>query len=99
MLSDIYSLGIPDCDNMLMLLAASEEVPGKYRKIVTSLMMKGFSGSLAFFFFFFKFLIDMAKEAGTIVTGGQSVRNPWPIIGGVAMCVRDEQRFIRYNFS
>lgn len=80
-LSDIYSLGIPDCDNMLMLLAASEEVPGKYRKIVTSLMMKGFS--------------DMAKEAGTIVTGGQSVRNPWPIIGGVAMCVRDEQRFIR----
>ena len=30
---------------------------------------------------------DVAKEAGTLITGGQSVINPWPIIGGVANVV------------
>eukprot|EP01048_Picozoa_sp_COSAG05_P032269 COSAG05_NODE_12261_length_475_cov_0.736702_1_plen_30_part_01 len=29
----------------------------------------------------------MAKEAETIITGGQTVLNPWPIIGGVAQSV------------
>jgi hypothetical protein len=40
---------------------------------VTRDMMKGF--------------IDKCTEAGTQVTGGQSVRNPWPLIGGAAMSV------------
>ena len=35
---------------------------------------------------------DCAKEAGTKITGGQSIMNPWPMIGGVAnvMCQKDE---------
>ena len=35
---------------------------------------------------------DCAKEANTLITGGQSVMNPWPIIGGVAnvVCFKDE---------
>eukprot|EP01096_Ripella_sp_DP13-Kostka_P003253 TRINITY_DN1470_c0_g2_i1.p1 TRINITY_DN1470_c0_g2~~TRINITY_DN1470_c0_g2_i1.p1 ORF type:complete len:316 (+),score=122.08 TRINITY_DN1470_c0_g2_i1:205-1152(+) len=80
-LSDLYSLGVPDCDTMLMILAASRDMDERERDIVTKLMMKGF--------------IDLAHEAGTQVTGGQTVMNPWPIIGGVASAVCKEQDFIR----
>ena len=46
----------------------------EWREIVTREMIRG--------------LDDCAKEAGTKVTGGQTIMNPWPIIGGVAnvMC-------------
>lgn len=37
---------------------------------------------------------DKAKEAGTRVTGGQSVRNPWCIIGGVVSAVVQEDAVI-----
>eukprot|EP00659_Diplonema_papillatum_P001192 gene1192-1847_t len=50
------------------------------RWIVTSEMMKGFNA--------------LANEAGTEVTGGQSVLNPWPIIGGVAMAVCHKDDFV-----
>jgi len=32
---------------------------------------------------------DCATEAKTMITGGQSIMNPWPIIGGVANVVCD----------
>ena len=50
----------------------------KEREIVTRAMMRGFN--------------DCATEAKTIITGGQSVMNPWPMIGGVAnvQCTGDE---------
>ena len=80
-LSDLYSLGVADCDTMLMILAASRDMPERERDIVTKQMMKGF--------------IDLAHEAGTQVTGGQTVMNPWPIIGGVASAVCKEEDFIR----
>lgn len=37
---------------------------------------------------------DKAREAGTRVTGGQTVLNPWPIIGGVAMTVCNTGEFV-----
>jgi len=37
---------------------------------------------------------DLAKEAETSVTGGQTVLNPWPIIGGAATSVCREEDFI-----
>jgi selenide,water dikinase len=80
-LSDLYSMGIEDCDTVLMLLASSEQIRPPHRDTVTRLLMKGFS--------------DQARLAGTSVTGGQSVRNPWPIIGGVATSVLSEKDFIR----
>eukprot|EP01107_Rhizomastix_libera_P008290 TRINITY_DN2345_c0_g1_i1.p2 TRINITY_DN2345_c0_g1~~TRINITY_DN2345_c0_g1_i1.p2 ORF type:complete len:322 (-),score=89.60 TRINITY_DN2345_c0_g1_i1:1743-2708(-) len=80
-LSDLYSIGVFEIDTMLMILAASEDMPAEVRGKVAQLMMKGF--------------VDLAKQAGTSVSGGQSVRNPWPIIGGVAMSVRMEKDFIR----
>jgi selenide,water dikinase len=74
-LSDMYALGVVDIDNVLMLLAASIDMPQKSRDICTKLIMRGFN--------------DQASAAGTAVTGGQSVHNPWPLIGGVAKsCVK-----------
>lgn len=77
----MYSLGIDHCDNMLMLLGACKEMDPADRDIVLVRMMKGFS--------------DTAQEAGTRVTGGQTVINAWPLIGGVAMTAAQESDFIR----
>lgn len=71
--SDMYAMGVYDIDNLLMLLAASTDMIPKDRDIVTKAFMKGFD--------------DQATAAGTIVSGGQTVLNPWPIIGGVAKSV------------
>jgi hypothetical protein len=58
-LSDLYAMGIVNCDNVLMILAASTDMNKDDRKIVTSLMIKGFT--------------DQVKDAESIVTGGQTV--------------------------
>lgn len=79
-LSDLYAMGVTDCDNMLMLLGVSVDMTAKEREIVTSLMIKGFN--------------DLAKEAGTSVNGGQTVLNPWYIIGGVATSIASLSEFI-----
>jgi len=52
-------------------LAASLDMDAQTRDIVTRKMIEGFS--------------DMCKRAEVDVTGGQTVHNPWPIIGGTAM--------------
>ena len=80
-LSDMYSLGVDFCDTMLMTLAASRDMEPSHRRIVTKEMIRGFS--------------DLANEANTRVTGGQTVLNPWPIIGGVAMSVCRDSDMIR----
>mmetsp|Transcript_149810 Transcript_149810/g.480058 ORF Transcript_149810/g.480058 Transcript_149810/m.480058 type:complete len:327 (-) Transcript_149810:168-1148(-) len=70
-LSDLYAAGCVDVASMLMILACSTKMPPAQRKIVTDRMVKGFQ--------------DACTEAGVAVTGGQSVLNPWPILGGVAI--------------
>jgi len=77
-LSDLYSMGVVNCDNMLMILAASTDMSKGDRDIATRQMIEGFN--------------DQAKNGGTPVTGGQTVMNPWPIIGGAAtsVCTKDE---------
>lgn len=79
-LSDMYALGCVEVDNMLMLLAASLDMTEEERLITSRLMMQGFN--------------DLAKEAGTVVSGGQTVLNPWPIIGGVAQSMVKSTDFI-----
>lgn len=79
-LSDLYAMGISNCDNMLMVLAASLDMDPKHRHIVTQEMLRGFA--------------DLAKEAETVITGGQTVLNPWPIIGGVAQSVENKGEII-----
>lgn len=77
-LSDIYALGVTRCDNMLMVMAVSTKLSERQRDIVVPLLIKGFK--------------DLATEAGTRVTGGQTVFNPWPMIGGVASsCCRNSE--------
>jgi len=74
--SDLYAMGVVNCHNMLMLLAVSKDMTDKERDVVIPLIMKGFQ--------------DTAREAGCLVTGGQTVMNPWVTIGGVASTVCDE---------
>eukprot|EP01083_Nonionella_stella_P310073 1100340_1 len=80
-LSDMYALGIFDIDNVLMIVAASRDMDAGARHKCTQMMMRGFA--------------DLCKDAGTRVTGGQTVLNPWPIIGGVAKSIAKEADFIR----
>jgi len=79
-LSDLYAMGVINCDNILMILAVSRDMDKLQREVVTKLMIEGFN--------------DVAKEAETEVTGGQTVMNPWPIIGGAATSVCTDDEFI-----
>eukprot|EP01090_Pellita_catalonica_P002344 TRINITY_DN11937_c0_g1_i1.p1 TRINITY_DN11937_c0_g1~~TRINITY_DN11937_c0_g1_i1.p1 ORF type:complete len:319 (+),score=69.00 TRINITY_DN11937_c0_g1_i1:162-1118(+) len=77
-LSDMYAVGVTHCDNLLMLLGVCDKMSVKEQDIVTEHMMRGFC--------------DLAKEANTRVTGGQTVINAWPLVGGVAMsCVKRDE--------
>ncbi len=80
-LSDLYAAGIVEVDTVLMILAVSSDMAQAERDIVTTAMMRGFT--------------DQCREAGTSVTGGQTVSNPWPIIGGVASATVTEPEMIR----
>ena len=82
-LSDIYAMGISRVDHMLMILGISSGMLEADQEIVTREMMRGFN--------------DCANEAGTKITGGQSIMNPWPMIGGVANVMCNQDEFIRPN--
>ena len=45
MLSDLYALGVVNCDNMLMLLGVSQKLTEHDRDIVVPLIMQGFTVS------------------------------------------------------
>lgn len=79
-LSDLYAEGVEHCDFVLMLLAASRDMAPEERTICTNLMVRGFR--------------DACTEAETTVTGGQTVLNPWPIIGGVATSVVSREEYV-----
>ena len=79
-LSDLYAMGVTDCDNMLMLLGIPQKMTEKEREIVIPIIMRGFK--------------DTALEAGVQVTGGQTVFNPWLTIGGVASSICQNAEFI-----
>ena len=40
--SDLYAVGVTECDNMLMLLAISTKLTDKERDVVVPLMIRGF---------------------------------------------------------
>ena len=78
----MYAMGVVDIDTMLMILGVSVDMEPNAMDYVTRELIRGFN--------------DQARVAVTNVTGGQTVRNPWPMIGGVAcsMC-REDVDFIR----
>lgn len=80
-LSDLYAEGVGDCDFVLMLLAACRDMTEDDRTICTREMVKGFN--------------DACLESGTTVTGGQTVLNPWPVIGGVATTICSEGEYVK----
>ncbi|KAH9578127.1 PurM-like [Trypanosoma melophagium] len=80
-LSDLYSMGIDRCDTVLMLLAASVDMDELEREVTTREIMKGF--------------VDHVRLADSDVTGGQTVMNPWPLIGGIATSVVSEAEMVR----
>ena len=41
-MSDIYAMGVTECDNMLMLMGVSTKMSEKERDVVMPLMMRGF---------------------------------------------------------
>ncbi|XP_055145483.1 selenide, water dikinase 1-like isoform X2 [Symphalangus syndactylus] len=79
-LSYLYAMGVTECDNMLMLLGVSNKMTDRERDKVMPLIIQGFK--------------DAAEEAGTSVTGGQTVLNPWIVLGGVATTVCQPSEFI-----
>jgi len=79
-LSDMYAMGVHQIDNVLMILAASKHMEIAERDIVTRKLIEGFN--------------DTCKEAGVDCTGGQTVINPWPMIGGTAMSACAKGEFI-----
>uniref|UniRef100_A0A8R1TU82 Selenide, water dikinase n=1 Tax=Onchocerca volvulus TaxID=6282 RepID=A0A8R1TU82_ONCVO len=72
-LSDLYAMGVVNCDNMLILLGVPKDISDKERDVVTTNFFDGFK--------------DTAVEAGTAIRGGQTVRCPWLLLGGVATSV------------
>jgi selenide,water dikinase len=80
-LSDVYAMGIAEVDTVLMLLGVSSDMAPEERDATATAMIRGFN--------------DLCREAGTSVTGGQTVSNPWPIIGGVASATVREEDMIR----
>ena len=69
-LSDLYANAVVEVDTVLMTLAVSLDMAAADRDIVTTHMIRGFT--------------DVVGDAGASVTGGQTIFNPAPIIGGVA---------------
>lgn len=76
-------MGITHIDNVLMVLGVSTQMSEPERQIITRELMRGFN--------------DKAKEAKTKITGGQSVMNPWPMIGGTAISVIKKSKVIMPN--
>jgi selenide,water dikinase len=81
--SDLYAMGITRIDSILMVLCVSLQMNEKQREVVTKEMIRGFN--------------DKANQAGCKVSGGQSVMNPWPMIGGTAISVLKRSEVIFPN--
>ncbi|VDM95847.1 unnamed protein product [Thelazia callipaeda] len=81
-LSDLYAMGVVDCDNMLILLGVPRDISDKERDVVVSNFFSGFKSA--------------AIEAETTIRGGQTVRCPWLLLGGVAtsVCTSNEMAVI-----
>uniref|UniRef100_A0A0K0FZ19 Probable selenide, water dikinase (inferred by orthology to a C. elegans protein) n=1 Tax=Strongyloides venezuelensis TaxID=75913 RepID=A0A0K0FZ19_STRVS len=79
-LSDLFAMGVTECDNVLMLLGVYQNFSDNEREIVIGEFMKGFK--------------DGASIIGTKVRGGQTVKCPWLLIGGTASSVVMKGNFL-----
>jgi selenide,water dikinase len=80
-LSDLYAAGVHEIRNGLMVLGVSTKMTTEEQNIVTKMMIAGFN--------------DTFREAQAKITGGQTVFNEAPIIGGTAIgLVRGENPYV-----
>lgn len=77
--SDLYAMGAVDISEVLMILGVSTAMDSGQQDTVTKLMIEGFS--------------DAAVQAKTAVGGGQTVYNPWPMMGGAAVSLLKDNEF------
>ncbi|CAL8068734.1 unnamed protein product [Calicophoron daubneyi] len=82
-LSDMYAMGVVNCDNMLLVLGVCQSMSAKEQDVTSRLLMEGFR--------------DCALEAGTFIRGGQTIISPWSMIGGVATSVCLDSEYIMPN--
>ncbi|CAI5449899.1 unnamed protein product [Caenorhabditis angaria] len=82
-LSDLYAMGVVDCDNMLMLLGVAVDLNEIERDIIVRQFIQGFK--------------DAADEADTKIRGGQTVRCPWLLLGGVGTSVVHDDEIIKVD--
>ena len=69
-----------------MVLGVSTDMSESEKEVVTGLMVDGFDKT--------------AREAQTRVVGGQTVYNPWPMIGGAGIaCFNTESIIFPYNLK
>lgn len=72
-LSDLYAMGVIECDNMLMLLAVSTKMTEKERDVVIPLIMRGFK---VYKIKIFKFLCINNLSLGLGI-GSRNIRYRW----------------------
>ena len=80
LLSPLHAMGVVEVDNILMYLAISRALSPPERDTIVPLMLKGFH--------------DAARECGTRVSGGQTVVNPWQMLGGAATSICAPEEYI-----
>ncbi len=83
--SDLYAMGITSIKEVLMILGVSTDMNELEKDVCTTLMIQGFT--------------DAAEQAKTQVGGGQTVYNPWPMMGGCAIAVVEDNDFTMPNFA
>lgn len=71
--SDLYAMGITNIQEVLMILGVSTDMNEIEKDVSTTFMIQGFT--------------DAAQQARSQVGGGQTVYNPWPMMGGCAIAV------------
>lgn len=78
--SDLYAMGISKIHEVLMILGVSTQMTDKEKDVTTTMMIQGF--------------VEAAIQAETQVGGGQTVYNMWPMMGGAAISVLDNDDFV-----
>uniref|UniRef100_A0A0N5A642 Selenide, water dikinase n=1 Tax=Parastrongyloides trichosuri TaxID=131310 RepID=A0A0N5A642_PARTI len=79
-LSDLFAMGVTECDNVMMLLGVYKDFEDKERDIIVREFMKGFK--------------DGADICDTKIRGGQTVKCPWLLLGGIASSVVMKNDFL-----
>lgn len=81
-MSDLFAVGITKIDHFLVTLGLSKRMTLEQRTLAATEILKGIEEKVA--------------EAGGVIAGGQTVFNPWLLVGGIAVGYFGEgEEFVR----